>query len=275
MKTNEENQDCRNCLCSTCEEKGQYEDCSCPCAGFPNSLSMVVECYLRKTGPFCKTELFRKTTADYCRQYGISNLYHLTAIENIQSIFQHGLLSHNGVKRKRLAPVSYSHENIQERRGRDISVGNRPANDYVPLFFSEKAPTLEAMEMKQNSRGKAIVYICIKGEIIGEEGVYFSDRNVAIVSTPVNKYNHCKDLNKLDWKTIRAPYENYDAYAIQVKNAEVLVPSRVDPSWFQKLVVPDGQAASYLKALIRKLNFSIPVEVNESFYYTQRGHRHY
>jgi hypothetical protein len=176
---------------------------------------------------------------------------------------------------KRLSPVSYSYENIQERRGRDISIGNRPANDYVPLFFSEKAPALKAMELNERSRGKAIVYICIKGEIIGEEGVYFSDRNVAILSTPVNKYNRCEDLRKLDWKTIRAPYENYDAYAIQVKNAEVLVPSRIDPSWFRKLVVPDEQAASYLTALMRRFNFSIPIEVNESFYYTRRGHRYY
>jgi hypothetical protein len=270
MKTKEENEVCYDCLCSTCEKKGQYEDCSCPCPGFPNRRGKVIICNIIR-----KTLDPRKATMEYCREFGISNLYHVTAIENIPSIFQHGLLSHNHVIMKGLSPVSYSYENIQERRGRDIFVGNRPANDYVPLFFSEKAPALKAMELNGRSHGKAIVYICIKGEIIGEEGVYFSDKNVAIKSVPVNKYNDFEHLRKLDWKTIRAPYENYDSYAIQVKNAEVLVPSRIDPLWFRKLVVPDERASAYLTTFLRRIHHSIPVEVNDSFYYTRRGHKRY
>lgn len=47
VKTKEEFEVCNGCLCFTCDEKGEHEECKCPCPGFPKSPSKTIECYVR------------------------------------------------------------------------------------------------------------------------------------------------------------------------------------------------------------------------------------
>jgi hypothetical protein len=224
------------------------------------------------------TSLSAKLAKMRCREFGIeksekfgiSTLYHITPIENIPSIFQYGLLSFNQVKKRKLESITCSNLEIQGVRA-SIPVGDGFANDYVPLFFSEKNATLAKMEYNEKNLGKVIVYICIKREIIGNEGVWFSDGNVAS-GQKTRHYNNLEDLEKLDWITIRAPYNSNDSEAKRIKAAEVLVPSPIDPSWFQKLIVPDQEAKSSLEKL---LPYPITVEVKSEFYFTLRGKRWY
>jgi hypothetical protein len=202
-------------------------------------------------------------------KFGISTLYHVTPIDNIPSIFRYGLLSRNKIREKKLVHTSCSNIEILCNRA-SIPVGDHFANDYVPLFFSEKTSTIAAMEYNENHRGKALVYVCIKGEILGDEGVYFSDGNVAAIET--RKYHNLEDLEKLSWATIRAPYDKDDNEAERVKSAEVLVPNRIHPYWFQKLVVPDQEAKSELENLVPRF---ISIEIKPEFYFTSRGYRRY
>lgn len=51
VRTEEEFEICNDCLCFTCDEKGEHEICKCPCPGFPKSPSKTTECYVRKN-PF-------------------------------------------------------------------------------------------------------------------------------------------------------------------------------------------------------------------------------
>jgi len=51
VRTEEEYEICNGCLCFTCDEKGEYEDCKCPCPEFPRSPSITVECYVKVGHP--------------------------------------------------------------------------------------------------------------------------------------------------------------------------------------------------------------------------------
>lgn len=150
--------------------------------------------------------------------------------------------------------------------------GGLTANDYVPLFFSERTPMLAAIEYNENNWGMVMVYICIKPEIIGEGGVCFSDGNIA--SNATAKYYSLEDLGKLDWKDIWGwnPDQVGLDEAKRIKSAEVLVPNRIAPSWFEKLIVPDGEAKTSLTNIIP---CPFPIEVNSEFYFTDRGKKRY
>jgi hypothetical protein len=202
--------------------------------------------------------------------FGIETLYHITPIANIPSIFQHGLLSYNQVLTKGLDVNSSSNPDIQWLRD-SMRVGDRPANDYVPLFFSERNGTLAAMEYDEKNLGRVIVYICIKREILEVEGVWFTDGNVAS-GRKTRQYCNLEDLEKLDWNTIREEYQivKDDEEKKRIKAAEVLVPFRIDHSWFQKLIVPDEEAKSSLKELLPS---PMTVQVEPDFYFTSRGKR--
>jgi hypothetical protein len=205
---------------------------------------------------------------EYCSNYGIQTLYHITRMGNIPSVLKRGLLSHNRIRKEEIRVFSSSNQEIQESRSQ-IEVGDLKGNDFVPLFFSNKTPFLYRIEMTPENEDIAMVYVCIKPEILGEKGVYFSDGNIACTKT-TKTYSNLDDLSKLDWKNIW----NFNPDGIgwdeakRVRSAEVLIPHRIAPEWFQKLIVPDEQAK---QTLLRNIQLSIPIEVNRDFYYTDRG----
>jgi len=211
---------------------------------------------------------FRKQVVKaYCELFGISYLYYMTPWENLESILQNGLLCLNLVKSNNINYVSMAIKNIQEVRS-ERNVNGRSANDFVPLFFSPKTPMLSKVKHENLYHQEKIVYICINSEILGEEGVCFSDGNVANHNTKI--YCDLNDLRKLHWKIIRDTYWKRpnvweEQEAKRIKSAEVLVPERVDPCRFQKIVVYDKSMADFLRA--RFSNLSIPIEVNREFYF--------
>lgn len=185
---------------------------------------------------------------------------------NIPSILNNGLLSHNKVKEQKAWVFSCSNQEIQGIRAHK-PIGDLAANDYVPLFFSKKTPMLCAIETSENSFGVPMIYICVKPEIIGEKGVYFSDGNIASKLTQ----NYCKleELGKLDWGNIWGWNPDKIGFdeAKRIKSAEVLVPHMISPKWFRKLIVPDEES----KAKLSDLLYNLPIEVNSEFYFTDRG----
>jgi hypothetical protein len=217
-----------------------------------------------------KTDSCSESALKYCRKYSIQTLYHITRMGNIPRILKKGLLSHNRIREQEIRFFSSSNQEIQESRSR-IEVGDLKGNDYVPLFFSSKTPFLYAIEMNPENNDLAMVYVCIKPEILGEKGVFFSDGNIACTKA-TKTYCNLDDLSKLDWKNIWEFNPNDIGWdeAKRVRSAEVLFPHRIAPEWFQKLIVPDERAK---QTLLRNIQSNIPIEVNRDFYYTDRGKR--
>lgn len=211
---------------------------------------------------------FRKQVVEtYCELFGISYLYYMIPLENLESILQNGLLCLNLMKSSNINYVSMAIKSIQEVRSRR-TINGKSANDFVPLFFSPKTPMLSKIKHENLYSQEKILYICIDREILGEEGVCFSDGNVANYNTKI--YCDLNDLRKLDWKIIRGsswkrPNLCEEQEAKRIKGAEVLVPKRVDPDRFQKIVVYDQTMADFLRAKFP--NLSIPIEVNREFYF--------
>jgi len=173
----------------------------------------------------------------YCELFGISYLYYMTPLENLESILQNGLLCLNLIKSSNINHVSMSIKSIQEVRSRRV-INGKSANDFVPLFFSPKTPMLSKIKHENLYCQEKILYICIDREILAEEGVCFSDGNVANYNTKI--YCDLNDLRKLNWKIIRDtswkrknPFEEQEAK--RIKGAEVLVPKRVVPTDFERL----------------------------------------
>lgn len=217
-------------------------------------------------------ELRKSLAKALCEHFKIQSLYYITPWENLQSILKNGLLCYNLVKHGNINYESFADARIQESRSK-IRIGERTANDYVPLFFSRKTPMLYRVQKEYENAGRSIneiIYICIKSEILGEEGVWFSDGNIASLKTKI--FCDLDDLRKLDWEKIRASYwytttpSSYSTdEARRIKGAEVLVPERVDPCYFEKIVVYDQNMKSFLRTKFPDLQ--IPIEVDREYYF--------
>lgn len=76
----------------------------------------------------------------FIRKYGINYLYHMTHIDNLESIFKYGLLSHNEAHRRGLVKVDISMQAAQEWR--------KKVHNYVPFYFSPRNTMLYKRDRK-------------------------------------------------------------------------------------------------------------------------------
>ena len=157
---------------------------------------------------------------EYSR-YGIDFLYHFTHVDNMPSIREHGLLSHNAAQQAGLVSADISDPNVQERRRNISLLGGRPLRDYVPLYFNPKNPMLYVRREIQDH----LVILFFDRELLVQDGVVFTDGNAASDST--NFFNDVSRLADLDWDCIRAEYWNDYPDGTRIRCAEVLVPHAI------------------------------------------------
>lgn len=161
-------------------------------------------------------------------KYDINYLYHMTNIDNLASIIQHGLLSHNEAHIQRLVKVDISHPDVQGKRAikRD-PIYIRPLHDYVPLYFLPKNPMLYSRREIQED----IVILGLDPRLLLEPSIVFTDGNAAAGGTSF--YTDILDLEHLPWDSIRSRSWTDIEDGKRIKCAEVLVHRRIGPSCIQ------------------------------------------
>ena len=201
------------------------------------------------------------TTDDFDRQcecYQITCLYHLTHIENLQSIRNHGLLSHNRAHDRTDPRDIADPEVIAIRSRRRDTVFDRPLHDYVPLYFTPRNPMLSRRREIQSK----LAILCINKSALLFDGAVFTDGNAAGVDTRF--FGDCRHLDQLDWACIRAPYWNDFPDGKRKRCAEVLVPDRLGPEQFNGVIVSNAAAE---KAVHEVLPSGLPVHNDSTWFF--------
>jgi hypothetical protein len=105
----------------------------------------------------------------------LTELHFITAILNVPSILQHGILSHNEIKQRRLEHVSVAMQEIQDRRDKVTVPGNRKLHDFTNLYFNARNP----MMFTRQEQHRDLCVLRISKSILRERGVVISDRNAS------------------------------------------------------------------------------------------------
>jgi hypothetical protein len=188
----------------------------------------------------------------------IEELYYMTSIDNLQSIIQNGILSHN--RSRNIEHRSIANVEVQQRREK-ICVDDLPLHDYANLYFAKKTP----MQYSIKDRESEICFICIENKILLLDGVYFSDGNAA--SDATNFYNDLNNLDKVPWDVIRASYWSNYKDGKRRRNAEVLVPHEISPKYFIRIVVSNEKMYKDAKD---KIDGDIKIDIDRNFYFRRR-----
>ena len=198
--------------------------------------------------------------AEY-RRYGIDFLYHFTHVDNMPSIREHGLLSHNAAQP--VVSADISNPNVQERRA-DKSVFGRPLHDYVPLYFNPKNPMLFVLREHQDN----LVILLLDRGLLVQDGVVFTDGNAA--SDPTNFFTDVSRLDDLDWDCIRSEYWNDYPDGIRIRCAEILVPHAIPFGEIQRIRVRTSSTRTRFDQLMRETRSGQrppPVGVDPDLYF--------
>lgn len=200
------------------------------------------------------------------KKYKIQYLHYMTHIDNAPSIFKHGILSRNQVKKLGIEHKDISSPTVQNSRLWQKLEFGKTLYDYVPLYFAVKTPMQYVITTSAPTKNRKIVisnedliFIDIDAlKVFQIPGIIFTDGNSA--SSNTNFFYDVSKLCNLDWEVIHGPgdYEGtkgecYSKEWQRKRASEVLVPDCVPVELFSRIVLFSKDAATKLYRSVRKV----------------------
>ena len=188
----------------------------------------------------------------------VKYLYFISPIDNVPSIMDKGILSHNLARK--ISHHSVAMPEVQDRRRNKVIPGAGKLHDYANLYVNARNPMMYARKEQHIS----LCVLAVDPRILDETGVIMSDMNasrgIAFFSSPVIL------LPKLKAEEIFAHWWLHEDSIEQDRHkgvmcAEVLVPERVKPQFIRGAFVSCAEGESTLKKLYPLLKTKIDGEM--------------
>ncbi len=166
-------------------------------------------------------------------------LFHMTHINNLSSIIQHGLLSHNLVNQPY---IDISNQSVNQRREKAETIFNHSIHDYVPLYFNVKNAMLYAVQSYYKDE---IIILEINKDICLQEQTLFSYMNA---STNQAVFQFClqKFLDKTDWNSIYQRTWVDNLHIKQAMMSECLIYNVIEASCIQNIHCQSENTAQFI-----------------------------
>lgn len=199
-------------------------------------------------------------------------LYHLTHINNLQSILHQGSLwSHALVRKHAISYKDVANQDVQTRRERTkIPIGVAGSlHEYVPFYFAPRSPMLYVLCMQQIPQND-IVYFMTNKEMIQQHCSSFVFTDAHAIRRLTNFYTQLSDLNKIDWELMKASQwadTDDDPNRKARRQAEFLVYNEVPLSACLGFAVYSNSAKRKVEEMLQEADISLPVAVRKSFYF--------
>lgn len=191
----------------------------------------------------------------------VTELHYITAIANLPSIMEHGILSHTLADQ--LAHDSVAMPEIQERRRNTQIPGARSLHEYANLYFDAHNPMLS----KCRGRNGEICVLQIDATVLDEDGVIVTDRNAASGwrrFLPVAGGLSVISRERVFARYWLHPDDPYDEMSHKSeKCAEVLVPDRVDAQFIVGAYVANQAALMEFQ----RLSSQLPVRIRGDMFF--------
>lgn len=187
----------------------------------------------------------RMTRKKFKEITGHNALYSIMPLENISSVLEYGILSHDLAEKH--AHISVALEDVQAKREQKVTNAGRTLHSYANLYFDSWNPMLSKLRQKN----KEICILAINPMILELQEVVIADRNAA---SKLVSFITPEMMDTLDFRKIYMKYWNDEDPFVKdanklVKCAEVLVPDCVPASYILGAVVADGEVEKRLKEL--------------------------
>lgn len=188
----------------------------------------------------------------------ITEIYHFTSINNLQSIIKEGaLLSINQLKEKGLENSVNHGGNILSRNLN----GQRGTLDYIKLSFRKKQPMAYRLE-----REKHLIFFIIDPSVILLEHVLFTSENSTAITCETKK--GLEGLLLIDFESIKDGMAWQDKIKKRKIQAEILVPDRIEINKVKKICFISKSSLEEANRLCK--NFKTPpFEIDDSYFFAK------
>lgn len=175
-------------------------------------------------------------------------LYHLTRLDNLDSILENGLLSRKIVKNNN---INFSDVADQEIISKRTKLG---LDEYIPFHFHPYSSFDVAV--KNTYPEKEFIYICIKRELAKYNKFKILPKHpLSIEECDLLGYD--EGFNQIDWDTMQTIGVN-DEYTKHVKMAECLTNLVVPVNCFQCIYVKNEQSKLLVEKKLKETGAEFP-----------------
>ncbi len=199
-------------------------------------------------------------------------VYHMTHLDNLESILNNGLLSTNEKTRLGIEHENIANQSIQHRRA-SMSVPCGPGgvvHDYVPFYFCPREPMLLSLLNSKNLDQHLIVYLAVSINVVERENVVFTSSSANTDSPPIF-YHDPDQLTNLSWELIDSKKWSFQNDAEkQSKMAEMLICEKVDITDISYIVIWNDYIKKQVTDILSRTKSDIETKYEG---YELSGHR--
>ena len=173
------------------------------------------------------------------RKLEIRNLYYITLIDNLPSILEKGILSHERIEEEHVQTERIYHIDIVNRRRGKNTPDKKSLWSYANLYFQPRNPMMYSVVHEKGAKDLAVVSVAKK--ILQTPGVFITDGNAA--NAPTQFYFPSNGLKMLgqQWEIVQNEWwNNLDGSKRKIM-AECLVPNSVGPELINSVYVADEE----------------------------------
>lgn len=173
-------------------------------------------------------------------------LYNITAIANIPSIIQHGIVSHDSAQRFQHNSIAMT--DVQERRSLIKVPNGLRLHQYANLYFTYHNP----MMYKRKELSEALCVLAVSAAVLNIDECVVSDMNAA--ASLVRFYSAAEGIGVLDFDMVFAEYWVHPGDIIKTHNhkaikcAEILVPFAIPFSYIDGAYVVSQKSKEALES---------------------------
>lgn len=200
-------------------------------------------------------------------------LYHITHINNLDSIFKSGgLFAQAIVQQYGQSYMDVANQDIQGRRSKTkIPLAPQGSlHDYVPFYFAARSPMLYSVCHQGGIEQEKMVYFMSNTETIEQLCLPFVFTDAHAIMWLTNFYNSLEDLDKVDWDVMASTIWTDDVEHPNRKTkrqAEFLVHQQVPLEACIGLAVMNSKMEHEVKHIIERNGLTLPIGVRRQFYF--------
>lgn len=176
-------------------------------------------------------------------------LFYITHINNLPSILQQGILSHNIIEKQKINFTKIYDEEIVSKR-KDIRITNSKSLwEYANLYFQSRNPMLYRVVHEQSA--EKIAVLAVDWHVVKLPGVFITNGNAANFETDIitSGQDYWKIFTQLK-NIFNSEFWNAEDGSKRKVMAECLIPDKISPNYIKEIYVVNDKVAGEIKQKI-------------------------
>ncbi len=185
----------------------------------------------------------------------IRNLYYITHIDNLPTILEKGILSHERIEDDQVQPARIYNTDIVNSRKEKTTPSQKSLWSYANLYFQARNPMMYRVVHEKGAKDLAVVNVT--KEILQTPGIFITDGNAANAPTQFHLPSNGLKALQQQWKIVQNEWWNTLDGSKRKIMAECLVPNSVGPEFINSVYVADEETRTRVSKMIAPR--SIPI----------------